>query len=388
MVGKTPTLIKNQEVLPKLDIPQTQFWSEFLQIIDDLSEENSELLTTRSKLQNQIDAWHKAHVGKSYEFSEYSAFLKDIGYLEDEPENVDICPENIDAEIATMAGPQLVVPLKNARFALNATNARWGSLYDALYGSDCIDGPVPEPGSYNLKRGRKVVEFSKRFLDQAFPLDKGSHLDVESYVVYFNNLLAIFDDGKTAGLKNSCQFFGHNGSKSEPESIFLVNNGLHIEIQFNKNGSIGAADKAHIDDILMEAALSTIMDCEDSVSAVDVEDKISIYKNWLGLVEGNLKVTFHKNGKLITRRMNNNKTLSHREGEKIQLNGRSLLLIRNVGLHMYSKMVCHTEKGETPEGIIDAVITSLIAALEIKGKTPPKLPLLASYFLGLKIYLA
>ncbi len=358
----------NQEVLPKVDISKEKFWQDLLSLIDDLNGENQELLETRSRMQRQIDDWHKAHTKEDSSTTEYIDFLRDIAYLEAEPENFEISPSNIDDEIANMSGPQLVVPLKNARFALNAADARWGSLYDALYGSDCIDGAT-KTGEYDTKRGEKVIDYAKTFLDESFPLNSGSHKEVTSYLVYFNNLLAIFGNGKTSGLKDSKQFFGYNGSKSEPESIFLKNNGLHIEIQFNKNGNTGQIDKANIDDIQLESALTTIMDCEDSVSAVDTEDKLSIYRNWLGLIEGNLKVTFSKGGNLVTRKLDTDKHLTGRDGDDAYLPGRSLMLIRNVGLHMKSNLIQNETYGDVAEGIIDAVITSLIASLDVNSKT-------------------
>lgn len=361
----------NEEVLPLVEVSKHAFWEKLLRLIDDLTPENQTLLNTRAALQRQIDDWHKARSGTDYSQDEYVQFLERIGYLKPEPEDFAISSHNIDDEIAKTAGPQLVVPLKNARFALNAADARWGSLYDALYGTDCIEGQ-PKNRPYDARRGEKVIKFAKNFLDETFPLAKGSHKAVTSYLIYFDNLLAIFDDGKTSGLANSAQFFGYNGSKSDPESIFLRNNGLHIEIQFNANGKIGSSDKAHIDDIQLESALTTIMDCEDSVSAVDTEDKLTIYRNWLGLTLGNLKVTFSKDGNLITRKLDADKHLTGRDGEDVFLPGRSLMLIRNVGMHMNTNLICHKNRGEVPEGIVDAVITSLIGSLDYRNRATTK----------------
>jgi len=358
----------NEEVLPHVELTEDVFWEKFIALIDQFRGENRLLLDKRDELQEQIDSWHKtAGHGTNFNADAYTRFLTEIGYLQDEPADFQINPENIDAEIATTAGPQLVVPLKNARFSLNAANARWGSLYDAYYGTDAMDGSLASGQGYDLERGAKVVSRAKQFLDDTFPLHGGSHRDVKSYLVYFNNLLAIFEDGSTSGLTNSKQFIGHNGSKSEPEAIFLCNNGLHIELQFNPNGKIGASDPCGLDDIQIESALSSIMDCEDAVSAVDAEDKISVYRNWLGLTLGNLKVTFNKGGKLAHRQLSPDKHITHRSGDDMFLPGRSLMLIRNVGIHMYSNLVEHTQDGELPEGLIDAAITAMIASIDLHG---------------------
>ncbi|MGH1485411.1 MAG: malate synthase G [Cellvibrionaceae bacterium] len=358
----------NNEVLPLTSLNKDTFWDDFAKLIDDFSPVNRDLLNHRDNLQKQIDQWHTDHRGQAFDSDAYRDFLYDIGYIVDEGASFTIETNNVDEEISQIAGPQLVVPLKNARFALNAANARWGSLYDALYGSDVIP---QTPGlsiakKHNIARGKHVIQYTKDFLDDAFPLQQGSHRNASAYLIYFNNLLVTFPDGRSTGLKNNRQFVASNGSKSNPESIVLKNNGLHIEIQIDRNGRIGAQDLAGIDDIQVESALSTIMDCEDSVAAVDAEDKIDIYRNWLGLIEGKLTSCFEKNGKKTTRQLNHDKHFTSKEGLPYNLHGRSLLMIRNVGLHMYTDLMKTSNGDSSPEGIIDAVTTALIASLDLQ----------------------
>ncbi len=361
----------NDEVLPLHGMNASQFWQDFSQLIEDLSPINRQLLAKRDTLQQQIDDWHLARKGQPMNINEYEQFLREIGYLVEEGADFTIGTTGVDDEIATLAGPQLVVPVKNARFALNAANARWGSLYDAFYGTDVIpqDGGLESNKGYNPARGQAVIAKAKAFLDDVFPLETGSHQDVSSYLVYYHHLLAFFDDGSQSGLQKSSQLVAVNGQRSEPEAILLRNNGLHVEIQFDRNGKNGANDKADINDILIESALSTIIDCEDSVAAVDAEDKIEVYRNWLGLMEGRLEAKFNKNGEQMTRRMNPDKFFTDLDGELYQLHGRSLLLVRNVGHLMECDLMQDGLGNFVPEGIVDAVVTSLIAALDLKKQT-------------------
>jgi len=358
----------NEEVLPLHKMDANQFWQDFSQLIEDLSPINRQLLAKRDSLQQQIDDWHLARKGQPMDINEYEAFLREIGYLVEEGEDFTITTTNVDDEIAKLAGPQLVVPVKNARFALNAANARWGSLYDAFYGTDVIakNNGLETNKGYNPARGEAVIKKAKAFLDEVFPLENGSHQDVSSYVVYYHHLLAFFEDGSQSGLKQACQLVAVNGQRSEPEAILLRNHGLHVEIQFDRNGVNGAKDKANINDILVESALSTIIDCEDSVAAVDTEDKIEVYRNWLGLMQGTLEASFKKDGEIQTRRMNPDKFFTDLDGQAYPLHGRSLLLIRNVGHLMECDLMQDGLGNFVPEGIVDAVVTSLIAALDLK----------------------
>jgi malate synthase len=358
----------NEEVLPLHAIEPTKFWRDLEQLVADLSPINRELLATRDAMQQQIDQWHLDHKDQVMDTKAYEAFLREIGYLVKEGDDFTITTANVDEEIAHLAGPQLVVPVKNARFALNAANARWGSLYDAFYGTDVIaktQGLETSKG-YNPVRGDAVIAKAKDFLDEVFPLESGSHKDVISYVVYYHHLLAFFQDGSQTGLQQPCQLVAVNGQRSEPEAVLLKNNGLHVEVQFDRNGKNGVKDPANINDILVESALSTIMDCEDSVAAVDVEDKIDVYRNWLGLMQGTLEARFEKDGLMQTRRMNPDRIFTDLDNQEYRLHGRSLLLIRNVG-HLMECDLMQDELGNfVPEGIIDAVVTSLIAALDLQ----------------------
>ncbi len=359
----------NEEVLPLTGMNADKFWKDLTNLVNDLTPTNQALLQTRSDLQEQINEFHKQH--RSFSSEQYQTFLTDIGYLEEEGEDFQIETENVDDEIAKIAGPQLVVPVKNARFALNAANARWGSLYDALYGTDVInqkDAGLQPGKKYNPARGKRVIGYAKDFLDQAFPLSEGSHHDVESYTVYFKNLLAYFPDGSQTGLKKPGQFVAANSLETEPTSIVLKNNGLHVEIIINSAGAIGSQDLAGVDDIQIESAMSTIMDFEDSIAAVDAEDKVDAYRNWLGLVTGSLSAKFTKGGETLTRRMNEDRTYTGKRGEDYNLHGRSLLLIRNVGHLMCSDLVINADGEETPEGIVDAAVTALIASIELKNR--------------------
>jgi malate synthase len=358
----------NETVLPLVAIEQASFWQDFNKLLNDFGPRNRQLLETRDSLQAQLDEWHQAHKGQTIEQQTYQSFLRDIGYLEAEGPHFNITTQNVDEEIATIAGPQLVVPLKNARFALNAANARWGSLYDVLYGTDVIartDG-LKTGKRHNQARGNHVISYAKDFLDQTFPLDKGSHHDVTSYLVYYQHLLAMFPDGSTQGLKNPCQFVALSGHKSEPTDIVLKNHGLHAVIEIDRKGSNGANDLAGVQDIQMEAALTTIMDFEDSVAAVDAEDKLEIYQHWLGLMQGDLTTEFDKNGETICRELNKDKRYTGKDGEDYDLHGRSLLLARNVG-HLMTTDLMQDEKGnKAPEGLVDTVVTALIGMVDLQ----------------------
>lgn len=360
----------NDEVLPHTSLNQNKFWNDLEFLVAELTPVNQQLLKTRHHLQNQLDDWHLRHQGNNFDAQEYQNFLTEIGYLVQEGEDFTIETDNVDEEITTIAGPQLVVPVKNARFALNAANARWGSLYDALYGTDVI--PQTEGlkvgNKHNRARELRVIHYAKDFLDEIFPLTSGSHHDVTSYVVYYNNLLAFFEDGCSTGLQNPKQFVALCGHKSDPSCIVLKNNGLHVEIQIDRSHFIGANDLANVSDIKVEAAVSTIMDFEDSIAAVDAEDKVEVYRNWLGLVQGTLEASFQKNGATVNRKLAKDRKYTAKDSGKYRLHGRSLLLVRNVGHLMDTELMLDTQGNKVPEGIIDAVVTTLISALDLKSE--------------------
>jgi len=363
----------NQQALPGTGIEPAAFWAGLEKIVNDLAPRNRELLAKRDALQAQIDAWH-AENKSNFDFAKYKDFLQEIGYLQPEGSAFQVTTENVDTEIATTAGPQLVVPVMNARFALNAANARWGSLYDALYGTDAIpytDGA--EAGkSYNPVRGAKVIEFARKFLDEAAPLAAGSHKDATSYTVANGALQVSLKDGSKVGLKQPEKFVGYNGDAASPTAILLKNNGLHFELQINRAGTIGGSDAAGLNDIVMEAALTTIMDCEDSVAAVDDVDKVLVYSNWLGLMTGDLKEEVSKGGKTFTRAMNPDREYIAASGGKLSLHGRSLLFIRNVGHLMTNPAIIAQDGKEIPEGIMDGYLSSMIAMHNLKGNTSAK----------------
>jgi malate synthase len=358
-----------ERIIPGTGIEPVQFWRDFAAIIEDLAPVNLQLLEIREQLQRKIDAWHTANP-TPFDFPTYKTFLKEIGYLAPEVDDFSISSEHVDAEVALQAGPQLVVPIMNARFALNAANARWGSLYDALYGNDVIpetDGADKTAG-YNPVRGQKVIDYGRGFLDQAVPLANASHGQATAYKVV-NGLLEVgCADGDNCKLVAPEQFVGYLGSAESPSSILLKNNGLHIEIQVDSSSSIGATDSAGIKDIVLESALTTIMDCEDSVAAVDAEDKALAYSNWLGLNKGNLEETVVRGDKSFVRRMNADRQFIAANGEKLRLKGRSLMFIRNVGHLMTNPAIIDAQGNEVPEGIMDGVITSLIALHDLKGQ--------------------
>ena len=359
------------EALVGTGITSENFWQNFATIISELSDENRHLLTVRDTMQAQIDAWHQQHQGAEFNFSAYKTFLSDIGYLAPEVADFSISTENVDDELASLAGPQLVVPIMNARFALNAVNARWGSLYDALYGSDVInsDNGAEAGKSYNPKRGDKVIAFAKDYLDQAIPLVNGSHKDAISYQITEQQIMVSLDNGKQSALKNSDAFIGFTGSINTPNTLAFKHNGLHLELVFDNKSVIAQADKAGLSDIMLESALTTIMDCEDSVAAVDGEDKVLAYRNWLGLMNGSLTEEMNKNGQQFTRKMNNDRLYQNIAGETVKLKGRSLMFVRNVGHLMTNDAILDQQGNEIPEGIMDAMITSLIALHDIKGNS-------------------
>ncbi|MFK2824802.1 malate synthase G [Bacillus sp. B190/17] len=350
----------NNEVLPGTGVETEDFWNGFSSIVAELTPRNRELLKKRDDLQQKINEWHKEN---ELDFNNYKSFLEEIGYIEPEGEDFTVTTANVDEEIALQAGPQLVVPVNNARYALNAANARWGSLYDALYGTDAIseEEGAEKKGSYNPIRGEKVIAFARKFLDEAAPLQNGSHKEAVKYAVDGEKLAVILKNGSKTGLKHQEQLQGIQGTAHSPSAILLKNNGLHFEIQIDKHDPIGQKDAAGVKDILMEAALTTIVDCEDSVAAVDAEDKILVYRNWLGLINGNLSVSFEKNGKQMTRRLNEDRRYTSVNGSTFELPGRSLMFVRNVGHLMTINAILDENGDEVFEGILDGVITSAIA---------------------------
>lgn len=351
----------NEEALPGSGLSTENFWSDFEALVTELTPVNKRLLEKRDQLQAQINAWHQEN--PDGDFNEYKSFLTRIGYLEDKAENFLIGTEGVDSEIAYQAGPQLVVPVNNARYAINAANARWGSLYDALYGTDAIseENGASRTSSYNPIRGEKVIAFAKNFLDEVIPLVQSSHAEVVQYSLENGKLVAQLNDGSLTELQEEDKFVGYQGEEESPDALLFKNNGLHFEVQIDRTDSIGKTDDAGVKDILMEAALTTIMDCEDSVAAVDAEDKVDVYRNWLGLMKGDLTSTFKKGSQNMTRRLNPDRTYISPHKEKISLSGRSLMFVRNVGHLMTNSAVLDRNGNEIYEGILDSVITSLIA---------------------------
>jgi len=362
----------NNEAIPGSGVAADTFWAGAGRLIHALSEKNRSLLERRDALQARIDGWHRDHKGTLHDAAAYKRFLKDIGYLLEAPGDVKATTTGVDDEIARLAGPQLVVPVMNARFALNASNARWGSLYDALYGTDAIseaDGAEKSSG-YNSVRGKKVVAFAKAFLDQAAPLAAGSHAQATGYGIQHGALVATLENGETTGLANPEQFVGFQGTAQAPTGLLLQHNRLHAEIQIDPHSPIGQTDAAGVKDVLVEAALTTIMDCEDSVAAVDADDKVVVYRNWLGLMKGDLAEQVSKQGTTFTRTMNPDRVYQTPGGGELTLHGRSLLFIRNVGHLMTIDAVLDRDGREVPEGILDALFTSLAATHDLKGHGP------------------
>ncbi len=364
----------NDEALPGTGVAPNDFWAGLAAMLTDLTPGLKALLEHRDALQTRIDHWHQAQRGKPHDAVAYEAFLREIGYLQPEPPAGLIATENVDAEIASIAGPQLVVPVSNARYALNAANARWGSLYDALYGTDAIsdEGGAARGKGYNAIRGARVIARARQCLDTAAPLAQGSHLGTTRYWIENGALLAILTDGTKTGLAEPGKFSGWRGAASAPTHILLANHGLHLEIVIDPGHAIGKTDPAGVADIMVESAITAIMDMEDSVAAVDVHDKVEIYRNWLGLMTGTLTATLEKNGKAIERRLNEDRQYTRADGKTLWLAGRSLMLARNVGHHMFTDMVLDASGAEVPEGIVDAAVTAIIAVHDIKGAGPIK----------------
>ena len=365
-------LLRN-EIAPGTGVDPDHFWHELDHMVSELGPRNRELLHTRDHLQEQIDQWYLSGAGQGADAAACKAFLTDIGYLQPEGEDFAVSTTNVDPEIAAIAGPQLVVPMDNARYALNAANARWGSLYDALYGTDVIpesDGRE-KSGSYNPTRGTAVIARSRLFLDETAPLATGSHADVTAYSVRQNNgtrsLEVTLQDGSTTSLADTTQFVGFHQTDGQLSTVLLRHNGLHIEIRIDPNHPIGQSDMAGVKDVVLEAAVTTIQDCEDSVAAVDAADKALVYRNWNGIMQGTLQTSFDKEGQALQRRLNPDRTYSAPDGGTLTLPGRSLLLVRNVGIHMYTDAVTSADGQEIPEGFLDAMFTCLAAKHDLSG---------------------
>ena len=353
-----------QEILPGLNLTSDQVWESLATLLDEFQVRNQNLLNKREQLQTSLNQWHLDH--PTSEPAAYKAMLQDIGYLLPEPEQVSVTTSNVDIEISTVAGPQLVVPINNARYALNAANARWGSLYDALYGTDALTSETAAKG-YDSKRGSQVIAFAKQLLDTHLPLLKASHSQVTQYTVNNGQLQCQLDHGQVALLAEPTQFAGFQGDGKAPKTLLLKHNNLHLELHIDREHIIGASDLAGLKDIVMEAAVSTIMDCEDSVTAVDAEDKVIVYRNWLGLMKGDLAIDMQKNGVSITRQLNSDRHYQSADGSSFSLHGRSLLFIRNVGHLMTNNAILNSQGDEIPEGIMDGFITSLCALHDIRG---------------------
>lgn len=364
----------NNEAIPGTGIDAGKFWAGVETVINDLAPKNKALLAKRDEIQAKVDGWHQARAGQPHDAAAYKAFLQEIGYLLPEPADFQASTQNVDEEIARMAGPQLVVPVMNARFALNAANARWGSLYDALYGTDAIseENGAEKGKGYNKVRGDKVIAFARAFLDEAAALESGSHVDATAYVVKNGALAVTLKNGSETGLKNAAQFLAFQGEAAKPKAVLLKHNGLHFEIQIDPTSPIGQTDAAGVKDVLMESALTTIMDCEDSVAAVDADDKVVVYRNWLGLMKGDLAEQVSKGGSTFTRTMNPDRIYTKADGSELSLHGRSLLFVRNVGHLMTNPAILDAQGNEVPEGIQDGLFTSLIAIHNLNGSATRK----------------
>ena len=368
-IDKTLFDFVNDDVLPGIGIASDDFWASMAKIIAELTPKNRALLEKRAELQAKINAWHKENKGKPSDLSAYKAFLADIGYLIEEGDDFSVSTSNVDPEISTIAGPQLVVPLTNARYSLNAANARWGSLYDALYGTDAIsfDDGCEVTREFNPKRGAKVIAWARDFLDKNAPLAKGSHADSAGYRVDDGSLVVTMKDGSETGLDVPEDLAGYTGDAADPNTVLFVNNGLHFEIVIDRNHPIGKDDAAGVADLIMESAITTIMDCEDSVAAVDGEEKALVYRNWLGLMKGDLTASFEKGGKTVDRALNPDRVYTTPGGGDVTLSARSLLLVRNVGHLMTTPAVLDADGNEVFEGLLDAMITSAIAKYDLDG---------------------
>ena len=361
----------DEQVLPAVGVDPAKFWQGFDRIVRDLSPKNAALLAERDRLQSELDAWHRKNPGPIRDMAAYRGFLEQIGYLVPQPQGAKATTANVDAELALQAGPQLVVPILNARYALNAANARWGSLYDALYGTDVIpeDGGADKGPGYNEVRGAKVIARARQFLDQAAPLASGSHADATAYKVEGGQLKVELKGGKASGLRDPAKFVGYQGDAGAPSSVLLKNNGLHLDIVIDRANAIGQTDAAGVADVVVEAALSTILDLEDSIAAVDAQDKLLAYRNWLGILQGTLTEQVHKGGRTFTRGLNQDRIYQSPKGEgEVRLHGRSLLFLRNVGHLMTNPAILWDGGREIYEGIMDAVITTAIAMVDLQGK--------------------
>jgi malate synthase len=361
----------DEQVLPTVGVDNAKFWQGFDAIVRDLSPRNEALLAERDRLQSELDAWHRKNPGPVKDMKAYRGFLEQIGYLVAPPRNAKATTANVDAELALQAGPQLVVPILNARYALNAANARWGSLYDALYGTDVIpeDGGADKGPGYNEVRGAKVIARARQFLDQAAPLAQGTHADASAYKVEGGQLKVELKGGKSSGLKDPARFVGYQGEPGAPSSVLLKNNGLHLDIVIDRKNAIGQTDAAGVADVVVEAALSTILDLEDSIAAVDAQDKLLAYRNWLGILQGTLTEQVNKGGRSFTRGLNADRRYNSPRGDgEVRLHGRSLLFLRNVGHLMTNPAILWDGGKEIYEGILDAVITTAIAMVDLQGK--------------------
>ena len=357
------------DIAPGTGVDPDAFWHGVADIWATLGPENQRLLAERESLQKQIDQWHRDYKGEAFDAGAYEAFLREIGYLHPEPEPFSISTENVDAEIAHIAGPQLVVPVMNARYALNAANARWGSLYDALYGTDAIpeDNGAERGGAYNPIRGDRVIAWARDFLDTHCPLTGGTHADAMAYTIEAGTLSVQQTSGDSATLADPSQLVGYTGNTDAPESVLLCHNGLHIEIQIDATHPVGATDAAGIKDVCLESALTTIQDCEDSVAAVDADDKVVVYRNWLGLMKGDLTDTFKKGSDTLTRRLNPDRSFTTPDGGTLTLPGRSLLFVRNVGHLMTNPAILNAAGEEIPEGFMDGLFTTFCALHDLRG---------------------
>jgi malate synthase len=359
-----------QDIAPKTGVSAEDFWNGLATLVNEFGTRNRELLAIRDDIQIKIDAWHQANPGANYDRAAYKAFLQEINYLLPEGENFSIETSGADEEISTVAGPQLVVPVMNARYALNAANARWGSLYDALYGSDVIsqDDGAERAGAYNPVRGNKVIAYARDFLNSHCPLSSGDHSQTSAYTVVNNTLQVTLADGQISSLLDPGQFRGYTGESNAPSSILLRHNGLHIDVQIDPLSTIGSTDAAGVSDLILESAITTIQDCEDSIAAVDADDKAKVYANWLGLMRGDLSESVQKGGKTIRRTLNPDREYIGSDGNKLVLPGRSLMFVRNVGHLMTNEAILDSEGREIPEGIMDGFFTTMIALHDLRGR--------------------